>query len=385
MRKYGIYVGIFILLALITILPDMLYGEKVRVVLEQVNVRLKPSHESTILTQLKKGTILDTLEKTADWFIVKLPPDENGYRAVGYIHSSVVERVEAEPAKEMKPEEKLPIRILEEPIEPSSAKGGFGFGIKISGGAGFILMEELKKAHDGLWQYRFDSYNEEGGHFKSPRIGMDFEGEFLLFFSRNIGIGVGAGYSQGKVAKGNISYISPSTLQTSYVNDEWTIKTIPLILNLHFSFPLGNTLGFGFNLGGGYYLGMISYHFSYDTASYDGTVDFNASQGTIGFQGGIECDINLNPSIALFMDAQGRYAKLTHIEGDYVWEETFVTTTRIEEKSTLWYIDRNYMIGLYPHHWFSKDKPEAYHYHNVHELEVDLSGVSIRAGVKIRF
>lgn len=83
---------------------------KVRVVVPQANIRLKPNTQSAILSRIPLGGILDVIKKEGDWYYVKLPPDEKGIVVTGYIHQSIVEVVEEtkEITKEGIVEEKKP-------------------------------------------------------------------------------------------------------------------------------------------------------------------------------------------------------------------------------------------------------------------------------------
>lgn len=103
MKKIIVPAGIFFVLF---IAAHSLYaqyaGTKIRVIVETGNIRLKPSLDSTVIKGVPIGSELMVQAKEGEWFLVKLPPDQNGFEITGYVHESVVEltqqRMEQPPA-----------------------------------------------------------------------------------------------------------------------------------------------------------------------------------------------------------------------------------------------------------------------------------------------
>lgn len=132
---------IFIFVTAIFIFSDVL---KVRVIVPRANIRLKPDLQSTIISRVPLGGVLDVIKKEGDWYHVKLPPDEKGIVVTGYIHQSTVEVFEEikkeiiEVPKEERVEEKkqpevTPPIIKKPPIikeEKPPAANGFNKGGK---------------------------------------------------------------------------------------------------------------------------------------------------------------------------------------------------------------------------------------------------------------
>jgi len=86
-------------------------AEKIIVINERANIRLKPDLKSNLICTVSKGTILEFYEKTGEWYKVNLPPDKNGLVVTGYIHSSVVKIV----TKRVIPEK--PVSSLSESVK----------------------------------------------------------------------------------------------------------------------------------------------------------------------------------------------------------------------------------------------------------------------------
>jgi uncharacterized protein YgiM (DUF1202 family) len=89
-------------------------GQKVRVIAKQANIRASASLESSVITTVPEGAILEIISKDGNWFLISLPPDDRGFVITGYIHSSIVEAVEPSKIDESVTEE--------EPIEEKMAR-----------------------------------------------------------------------------------------------------------------------------------------------------------------------------------------------------------------------------------------------------------------------
>jgi len=74
------------------------YPKKIQVILEKANIRVEPDFKSEIIRQVQLGIGLQSIAKLGEWYLVNLPPDEEGIIISGYIHQSFVQEI---------PEEKL--------------------------------------------------------------------------------------------------------------------------------------------------------------------------------------------------------------------------------------------------------------------------------------
>lgn len=62
------------------------FPKKVEVIIDQSEIRLKPDRKSQIIGKIRFGTILQSTEKTGDWYKVNLPSSAEGITISGYIH-----------------------------------------------------------------------------------------------------------------------------------------------------------------------------------------------------------------------------------------------------------------------------------------------------------
>lgn len=95
---------------------EQIMREKIRVVVQTANIRLRPSVESPIIGIANKNEIFTIFHKVGNWFLISLPPDEKGFIKYGYIHENDIEEIKEE-KKEI--EEK---KILEEIREAKKEK-----------------------------------------------------------------------------------------------------------------------------------------------------------------------------------------------------------------------------------------------------------------------
>jgi hypothetical protein len=121
---------ILVLAALVLVMAGLAFSadSKVRVIVAKANIRLKPDIQSTVVTGIPLGAVLDVIKKEGAWYQVKLPPDERAIVITGYLHESTVEAIEevdrpAEP--ERKPEAPQAALKLVEPEQDLPNDAGY--------------------------------------------------------------------------------------------------------------------------------------------------------------------------------------------------------------------------------------------------------------------
>lgn len=179
---------ILIIFFCILIINGFIYSDVqiVRVIVTKANIRSAPDLKSAVISQAAMGTVLEVIEKSGQWYKVKLPPDPKGTIISGYIHESIVEifnvpqemtKDEAKEAKEYKKEkdqfeEIKHAEILKKSIEPTAP----------------IKSEDQKT----LLQ-KFQTFNE-GNFYFSPQVGVNswtipFGIHLEYGYKENIGVG----------------------------------------------------------------------------------------------------------------------------------------------------------------------------------------------------
>jgi hypothetical protein len=134
-------------------------------------------------------------------------------------------------------------------------------------------------------------------------------------------------------------------------------------------------------------------HFDHDSTletdffSYEQSQEFRSKANTFGFQGGMGLELHLSSHFAFVVQAEGRYAMMTSLKGDLAEDESwFLGKRHNEEKDAyLWYLERNDSGHIYSLVSFAKNQPSSAEVTNVRKGELNLSGVTGTAGLKIMF
>jgi len=258
---------------------------------------------------------------------------------------------------------------------------GHGLSLKLYGGVNDIAVRDLNKGLEGL----IDLWNVPHGiavtgKYDPVHFGPDLGGELIINLTPRLGIGLGIGYIQARKASTvEIADSEDSTEPTHFYTDilSPSVRAIPLTLGLHYDVWTGGWFNLEVSSGIGLYLGKVGLDDIWrekgssisDQRSWDGT-----SQA-IGFHVGLGMELHLSPSISFVVDVLGRHGKLRNIKGDLI--ENGSTT----KDAVLWFCEQ----GAYPLIVIDDSPPPAWRYSSIRKGEADLSGVSARVGIKIKF
>ena len=401
--------ALVICLSLVLLLPGITQAEnlKLRITVKQAKIHIRPDARSLVLSISRLGSVLESDKKIGNWFRVILPPDDKGTQLTGFVHINavevIIEKPEKQPAKEMPLEEEKPSPPPAEKIEPPkpvqpakapppsvpkpSAEPQIGFSLKMHGGMNYLFSNDINDHLQATTDYWNDRGVDVEGEFEPLQNGIEFGGEFIVNLTPHIGIGLGGGYIQAS---------SKSTVNNAWFGYSYQdtatpkVTAIPLTLSAYFYLPLGKRLSFNIQAGMGYYLGTFSWDYSYESELDDFKENWEGKSNALGFHGGLGFEFYFSSGIALFVEGFGRYAKLKALKGKYTFEETFFGYQGQEsiDEATLWYYEwRSALTGnYYPTLEFNDEKPEETSFiKNIREGEVDLTGFSVRVGIRIRF
>lgn len=399
-----------ICLSVVLLLPGITQAEnlKLRITVERGKIHLRPDARSLVLRISRLGEVLESDKQVGDWYRVILPPDQKGSVLTGFVHYKAVEVItekpEEQPAKEMPLEEEKPslpppatietpkpTQPTEAPPPPSvpqpSAESPIGFSLKMHGGMSYLFANDINDHLQATTDYWTDRGVDVEGEFELLRKGIEFGGVFIVNLTPHFGIGLGGGYIQAS-SKSTVNNVWFGYSYQDTANPK--VTAVPLTLSAYLDLPLGKILSFTVQAGLGYYLGTFSWDYSYESEFDDFKENWEGKSNALGFHGGLGFEFNFSSGIALVVEGFGRYAKLKNLKGDYVFEETFFGYQGGESISevALWYYEwRSSLTGnYYPTIEFNDEKPEETSYtKNVREGEVDLTGFSIRVGIRIRF
>ena len=325
-------------LAVLVLSPVVSLGadQKVRVKVTSANVRLKPALDAIVVGRARQGQVLLYEKKTGDWYLVSLPPDEQGNVVTGFIHSSVIEEIKPDeaapsaadekPLTEAKAEAKKPAPrpAVERPAEarnvPVAGRPAFKrFYLRLGGGYG-------RNKSDFGANWSFDSYHEQG--YVNARYDLDASGVTVdvgvgFLFTPNLGLEASFIPAKGKV---------PGTFEAGfphpfYFNQfrtaAWTDDGLKYGANeVNFNalgrFPVSGRLAVYLTAGGTYFMNVTIDSLSalyYGEAAYpylevEVMPEYQTySKSTFGFNGGAGLDFFLTRGVAV--NVNGRYSSGT--------------------------------------------------------------------------
>lgn len=263
-----------------------------------------------------------------------------------------------------------------------------GFSFKFTGGYGTMTTGDYNTFGDGLEKYisclATLLEGTTSGEFKKLNMGFGYEGEFILKLYRGFHIGVGIGYIQ----RNNESEFG---LTTPYFwNYSFAIKpnltANPINVSVYYFTSGIFPLKLFFYGGVGCYFGKITNTTRIVTHNFWSKADFDVKDRAFGFHGGVGLEFKLISKCVLFIEGRTRYCKLKSWEG----EETYQDSDGFKDlrRGTLWYFEKQDPITGMWYLTISMDIggiPESSDIRNVKKFEADLSGFSLRAGIRIRF
>jgi opacity protein-like surface antigen len=335
-RKAKIFMlGIFVLLSLSFLIQAS--DLRVMVSVEMANIRLKPSLESAVIGKTKLGQILEVLRKEGNWYLVNLPPDENGFFISGYIHQSIVKIIKEEvpvqekkPAVEQKPQVTPPPpppfeepSLFYEPSQPAKRKVFY-----IRAGAGYG-----KKSYSYSNSWSFTQYQEEGSvneNYAVDSSGSAFEAALGFLFTKNLGLEVSFSPVSSKT-KGEFAAVFPhpfyfdNSRNVTWNQDDLAYAESEINLNLILYFPVNGIFNIYLSGGGTYFLKVkvenlhqidsSEIGYPYDEISTDYNYNDYSNSG-FGFNGGGGIDLFLTENFGLNVNVRYSTGKVkVDVEG----------------------------------------------------------------------
>ena len=325
------FVGLTLVLLVLSPVASSAGDQKVRVKVASANVRLKPALDAIVVGRARQGEVLAFEKKTGDWYLISLPPDEQGNVVTGFIHSSVVEEVKAEeavpvveekPKAEAKPEAKevVPPTAVERPAkvrtEPVSARPAFKrFYLRIGGGYG-----QNKSDFGANWG--FDYFREQATVSEAYNLdasGMAIDVGLGFLITPNIGLEASFIPASGKISGAFSAGFPHPFYFNQFRQAAWDAQDLKyganeINLNLLGRFPISSRFAVYLAAGGTYFLSAkidslstLTYtEVGYPYTSINVTPAYASyEKSTFGFNGGAGLDFFLTDMIAV--NINGRY------------------------------------------------------------------------------
>ena len=361
---------------------------KLKVVTEMANVRLTPDIGSVIIHQVPQGKILESTGKEGEWYLVKIQIEE-GQDASGYVHESTVIVTERPPQKPavtpVKKEEVTEPEKEEEPqIQPvpetPSERRPFESRLELwfLGGGNYAIGGDLNSGAQGFVDFYRD-FHSIGEEFDAKPVHLSYlyGGEFSIPIGSNFYLGLGVDFYRGK---------RESILELQE-NPAIELRTHPKIqaIPIRFFISYYPVRSFYIKTGIEYYFAKCEYYYRYLDDTYWKDWHGTAKTQGSGILGAIGVDLEVAPWLSFNIEATGRIAKISGFKGsdssiDSDGEE------HIENGALYFFKAKGSAIESYPFLFIRIREPiEDVLISDPRRAIIDFSGVSLKAGFKLRF
>ena len=269
-------------------------------------------------------------------------------------------------------------------IPPSSR--GLHIQLRLSSGLWQMNLGEVNAAlvgwRDGLKQTadvdpNMQFVSGDGGRL---RLGVDFEAELVLSFSRWIKLGLSAGYGYGSLDE-EATLLTIEEAGTLFERARPTkVSAFPFLVSGYFNLPLGRKFNVYLRAGVGAiqatYVSREAQKKVEDTRFTYPAYD-NAKAGRLTYLGGLGLSYSFDQSLGFFIEAAARSARVDGFTGE----------DRLEQKGILYsYEEYLPQAGLWrPTMHVLPEEPGGANVRNVREAVVDFSGYSIKIGLLLKF
>lgn len=363
---------------------------KLKVTAELANIRVKPSIGSVIIRQFPQGAVLDALSKDGDWYLVKLEPDESG-AVSGYVHESLVQALGETPKTEQKPKivsaieqekSKQPVVVENQisqtktfPENPSAKK----FGLVFSGGGTYAVVGDLNTGAQGLADFYRDQLNIAGDKkVDALHLNFMFGGEIFIPLSSQFYLSAGADFFSSSKAS-LVSYPRSGLTDTYAATPK--IQAVPLKFSIIF-YPVEF---FYFKIGATYYFASCNYSYRFEHDKFWQEWTGEATGQGFGFWGGLGFEWAVSGFFSFIIEFTGQYAPIKGFEGTGTFQDSNAKEPVLEEGKLYAWDGRTSSQSSYPALFIRNKWPSEGGVENAREAKIDFSGISLRAGIKIKF
>lgn len=423
MRRFFLYIFLALLLsngATVLAHPILEGDYQLKVVAELANIRQTPDIGSPILKQIPEGTLILSSERSGDWFKVSVR-DSKGTILPGFIHYSLVsveggpppgssagERVEADvltkeklkppvakkkspppkkksgvpvppeesPEKE-KPEETGGSQVLN-PVRKKAPASLPPVEIYLSGGGGLFSPGDLNTGARGLADFYGDYFGADpDGEISPLDKHLVFSGDIAVSVHPKISLGIGADYLDGKKTS-RISYIRG--LNESIYASRPEIRALPVRAFVLYSI----SSHFYVKIGMEYCFTRCRYFYRLEEENFWQQWRGEARANGVGALGGFGMALDLSSLVGFYFEVDGRYAKIDSFRGTDRYEDSTGLTSA--ENGKMYYYTAEVTGGKsFSLLYIRSRTPSEPGVVEPREASVNFSGLSLKAGLRIRF
>ncbi|MGQ9673217.1 MAG: hypothetical protein ACUVV5_08790 [Candidatus Aminicenantales bacterium] len=375
------------------VLASGLFGDpiKLRVTADQANIREKPDITSVILLQVQEGSFLEADRKEGEWYAVRIE-QEGGALIFGYVHESLVIPVELPKVEEKTklPEKK---RISETPPEkkepptipqPSVRRGSktharpARFSLSLWWGGRNAGVGDLNLGAEGLAQFYASALSVPfEGKIKSIHTGFVAGGEIQLPLGSHFFFAAGAEYFSSD-ASSTVTFGEKDPRPTYLARPG--VQVIPLSLSILF-YPVGF---FNLRTGLEYSLARLTFLYRFETSGSWQKWKGSADGSVLGYYFGVGTDWAISRHVSLVVEGLYRRSIVPSFEGEGTYLESSGSDSSVKGK--LYFFQKatsaDKSVSLV---FLGENAPAELGVTDVREAELDLRGLSLRVGLKIKF
>jgi len=378
---------------------------KIKVTAEQANIRDTPDIGSPIVQQLPEGSVLEAEKRQGEWYLVRFTRDD-GLVSRGYIHESLVRELEAvpslpveevrvEPMKKVdekpepvavKPPRPEPARPEDRPVSPPPAPrrarpglpAAKTFGFSVLAGANFAAVGDLNTGARGLADYYSAVLGIPGtGKIAGLHLTYILGGEISYSLMPGLFATFGLDYFAGRRSS-RMEFSAGAT--PDVLRTRPRVQALPVKLGLAY-YPLPYVYIKG---GLQYYFVSANYLYRYEKALYWQEWQGDAKARGIGASVGAGGEYELYPGLFLVGEAEFRFARF----GGFTGKDITINSEgeSYTEQGTLYYFLAEAVgQGAYPLVFIRGDLPTEIGATDPREARVNLNGMSLKVGIRVRF
>lgn len=275
------------------------------------------------------------------------------------------------------------VRALAEPKPDVGEKDtgkfrGIGLSLKLSGGGSFFDCGDFKRGSQGEFEARAEDIAAQGLTIDDKRTqslssGLEIAADLIYKVTPRIGVSLGVGAGRANAENLLVFYENPGMLFN--LNSAPNLQTIHVRLGISYWLLLGRLVSFYLHGGVGLY--QADYKLSLNLLMGDEREDFGQSAKGQGFgvHGGGVFELALNPKVSLFIEAQGRYARLDGFEGSESFQR-YPVVVGYKREGALYYLESEPQPRLA----ILENEPAG-----ARKAVLDLRNLSIWAGLRFKF
>ena len=363
---------------------------RVKVTAEQANLRERPDIGSAVVQQIPEGTVLQADGKEGEWYLVRYALDDGGVRA-GYIHESLVvvttdppglpvrdpREARPDPAAAPRPKPAAPVPSpAVRPLRPAGpVPSPFEFSASILGGP--VDPADLNDGAKGAVDYNAALLGLQPSGAADPiRLGLGLGLELSYWISPGLAVGVGVDHFRGG-NRSQVEYAAEGFQETLIV--EPAFQATPIKLNLRL-YP-----GPGFYIRGGLgaYHVKAGYLYRFERDETWQQAKGTATAWALGAEAAFGGDLKVGRNLLFFAEAGFRLARWRGLKG----EDTYSNFVGVTETQTgTLYLWRQGLDAVdYALLSVRESRPDGNGVTGVRAADINLTGTSLRAGLRFRF